>query len=180
MTAQVFATRMEAKRIYYVGHSASPGALFPLTPALTLGKRILQRDSRFGPLNRPLSGLRHPLPLRGGEGKGEGAVSIASRFRGREQRGQPPDASPPASLASALATVLPAPEPPLARDLPMIPPLPFRRGEGRGEGSGLRFMGAKRVKMSGSSLPKGEGRGEGETDARPTGAPDVSTLPFPH
>ena len=62
-------------------------ALIPLSPALSLreraGVRIPRRDSRFAPLNRPLSGLRHPLPLRGGEGKGEGAVSIASRFRGR-------------------------------------------------------------------------------------------------
>jgi hypothetical protein len=56
---------------------------FPFTPALSLGEIIPRRDSRFESLNRPLSGLRHPLPLRGGEGKGEGAVSIASRFRGR-------------------------------------------------------------------------------------------------
>ena len=61
-------------------------AAFPLTPALSLGERIPRADSRFAPLNRPLSGLRHPLPLRGGEGKGEGAVSIASRFMGRESR----------------------------------------------------------------------------------------------
>ena len=45
--------------------------------------RIPRRDLRFAPLNRSLSGLRHPLPLQGGEGKGEGAVSIASKFRGR-------------------------------------------------------------------------------------------------
>jgi len=38
---------------------------------------------RIGTMNRPLSGLRHPLPLRGGEGMGEGAVSIASRFMER-------------------------------------------------------------------------------------------------
>jgi hypothetical protein len=51
--------------------------------------------------------------------------------------------------------LLPAPEPRFARKLPMIPPLPFRRGEGRGEGStyALGFRGAKRVKMSGRSLP---------------------------
>jgi hypothetical protein len=41
-------------------------------------------DSRFEPLNRPLSRLRHPLPLKGGEGKGEGAVHFQSRFMGRE------------------------------------------------------------------------------------------------
>jgi hypothetical protein len=62
-------------------------ARFPLTPALSPRERIPRRDSRFAPLNRPLSGLRHPLPLRGGEGKGEGAVLIASRFRGRETGG---------------------------------------------------------------------------------------------
>ena len=37
--------------------------------------------------------------------------------------------------------VLPPHEPPFARELPTIPPLPFRRGEGRGEGSNLRFQG---------------------------------------
>ena len=60
----------------------------------------------------------------------------------------------------------PAPEPRLARELPTIPPLPFRRGEGRGEGSDLGFRGAKRVKMSGDSLPEGEGRGEGKFDVQ--------------
>ena len=47
-------------------------------------------------------------------------------------------------LANRRAAVLPAPEPQLARDLPITPPLPFRWGEGRGEGAGLRFMGAAR------------------------------------
>jgi SAM-dependent methyltransferase len=42
-----------------------------------------------------------------------------------------------------------------AQPLPAIPPLPFRRGEGRGEGSvsGLRSSGGKRDKLSGVSLP---------------------------
>jgi hypothetical protein len=37
----------------------------------------------------------------------------------------------------------------------MIPPLPFRRGEGRGEGSAFAFAfrGTKCVKLSGGSLP---------------------------
>ena len=32
--------------------------------------------------NQPLSRLRHPLPLGGGEGKGEGAVDSIPGFRG--------------------------------------------------------------------------------------------------
>jgi len=44
----------------------------------------------------------------------------------------------------------------------MIPPLPFRRGEGRGEGSDLGFRDAKRVRMSGGSFPQGEDCGRGE------------------
>jgi hypothetical protein len=71
---------MAIKKIGYMFKQCGP---FPLTPALSPGERAAQKHSRFAPLNRPLSGLRHPLPLRGGEGKGEGAVSIASRFRGR-------------------------------------------------------------------------------------------------
>jgi anti-sigma factor RsiW len=61
----------------------------PLTPALSPseGDRIPRRDSRFAPLNYLLSGLRHPLPLEGGEGKGAGAASIASRFYERLQAG---------------------------------------------------------------------------------------------
>jgi len=45
-------------------------------------------------------------------------------------------------------------EPGSASELPTIPPLPFRRGEGRGEGSVFAsgFRGAKRVKWSGCSL----------------------------
>jgi hypothetical protein len=35
---------------------------------------------RIWGMNQPLSGLRHPLPLRGGEGQGVGAVSIALLF----------------------------------------------------------------------------------------------------
>ena len=38
---------------------------------------------RTGTMNQPLSCLRHPLPPWGGEGKGEGAVWIASGFMGR-------------------------------------------------------------------------------------------------
>jgi hypothetical protein len=58
--------------------------------------------------------------------------------------GQPPSAGESAAL-----------EPRFARELPTIPPLPFRRGEGRGEGStfALGLGAAKRVEMSGSSLP---------------------------
>jgi hypothetical protein len=44
-------------------------------------------------------------------------------------------------------------EPRFARELPTIPPLLFRRGEGRGEGSDLGFRSTKRVRMPGSSLP---------------------------
>src|ERR1035438_3541372 len=35
---------------------------------------------RIGTMSQLLSGFRHPLPLRGGERTGEGAVSIAWRF----------------------------------------------------------------------------------------------------
>ena len=45
-----------------------------------------------------------------------------------------------------------APEPRFARELPTIPPLPFRRGEGRSEGSDLGFRDAKRVRIQGGSL----------------------------
>jgi hypothetical protein len=64
---------------------AIPATKLPLLHEMEekAGEGIPRRDSRFAPLNRPLSGLRHPLPLRGGEGKGEGAVSNASRFKGR-------------------------------------------------------------------------------------------------
>jgi len=51
--------------------------------SLSLGVRIPRRDSRFEPPNCPLSRLRHPLPPRGGEGKGEGAVHLQCRFTGR-------------------------------------------------------------------------------------------------
>ena len=44
-------------------------------------------------------------------------------------------------------------EPRYVSKLPTIPPLSFRRGEGRGEGSALGLKSAKRVKMSGTSLP---------------------------
>src|ERR1035437_2486062 len=40
-------------------------------------------------------------------------------------------------MAGSATWLLPAPEPRFARDLPTIPPLPFRRGEGWGEGSVL-------------------------------------------
>jgi hypothetical protein len=57
-----------------------------------------------------------------------------------------------------------------ARVLPAILPLPFRRGEGRGEGSNLGSRGAKRVKWSGGSLPSPlpalRRRGEGEARRR--------------
>ena len=47
------------------------------------------------------------------------------------------------------------PEPRFARNLPSLPPLPFRRGEGRGKGSAvaLGFRGANRVKLSGILSP---------------------------
>jgi hypothetical protein len=66
---------------------------------------------------------------------------------------------------SAQTSGLPPHEPRFARELPTILPLPFRRGEGRGEGSDWWFRGTKRVSMSGRSRPKGEGRGEGEQSA---------------
>jgi tRNA(Ile)-lysidine synthetase-like protein len=47
------------------------------------GERIPRRGSCFEPLNHPLSRFRHPLPLRGGEGKGEGAVHFPFRFMGK-------------------------------------------------------------------------------------------------
>jgi hypothetical protein len=47
----------------------------------------------------------------------------------------------------------PAPEPRFARESPTILPLPFRRGEGRGEGSVLGFRDARRVRRSEGSLP---------------------------
>ncbi len=75
------------------------------------------------------------------------------------------------SAPPGLPAVLPAPEPRLARELPTIPPLPFRRGEGRGEGSDLGLRDAKRVRMSGGSLPGGEGRGEGEAFSLRPGRP---------
>jgi hypothetical protein len=57
--------------------------------------------------------------------------------------------SPPPRVASRC----PPHEP--CGDLATVPPLPFRRGEGRGEGSVFteRFRGAKRVKGTGRSLP---------------------------
>ena len=43
---------------------------------------------RIRTMNRPLSGLRYPLPFRGGggQGKGEEAISIKSRFAERTNR----------------------------------------------------------------------------------------------
>jgi len=66
----------------FPGMPASPKRCrqFSLSPR----ERIPRRDSRFAPLNRPLSGLRHPLPLRGGKGKGEGAVHSQGGLMGRE------------------------------------------------------------------------------------------------
>ena len=68
-------------------------------------------------------------------------------------------------------TVEAPPEPRFAKDLAMILPLPFRRGEGWGEESvcALGFRGAKRVNLSGEALPfrRGEGRGEGSACALP-------------
>lgn len=46
-----------------------------------------------------------------------------------------------------------APETRFARELPTVPPLAFRRGEGRGRCAfALGFRVAKRVKLSGGSL----------------------------
>ena len=46
-----------------------------------------------------------------------------------------------------------APEPRLARELPRIPPLPFRRGEGWGEGSVLAPVGLRQKNSLGPPLP---------------------------
>jgi hypothetical protein len=62
--------------------------------------------------------------------------------------------------------------PRLATDLPTIPPLPFRRGEGRGEGSDLSFRDATRVIMSSSYFSKGESQDEAEQSARSFGPLD--------
>ena len=43
----------------------------------------------------------------------------------------------------------------------------------------IKFRGAKRVKMSGDSLPEGEGRGEGERDVRTTGTAAISICKGP-
>src|SRR6266540_2518381 len=51
--------------------------LFPLTPALSLGERVPRTESRFEPLNHPLtrpSGTLSPARS-GGEGRGEGEVA---------------------------------------------------------------------------------------------------------
>ena len=67
--------------------------------------------------------------------------ALSLRERGNQR--QSLDSSGCAIIVEALARILPAPELRLASNLPTIPPLPFRRGEGRG-GSvlGLRFRGA--------------------------------------
>ena len=43
-----------------------------------------------------------------------------------------------------------------ARELPTIPPLPFRRGEGRGEGSDFGLRDSDRVRMSGELYREAE------------------------
>ena len=57
----------------------SPNAPAPAVPMESLPGLA----PRIAATNQPLSRLRHPLPLRGGEGKGEEAVSTTSSFMGR-------------------------------------------------------------------------------------------------
>ena len=77
MTAQGFVTRMAAKRICYVGHSVSPDALFPLTPALSLGEWEQRRQFLdISPSAGLADSLASVLPLPEGEGWGEGEEHV--------------------------------------------------------------------------------------------------------
>src|SRR5438552_13065608 len=66
-------------------------------------------------------------------------------------------------FSAARPAILPFHEPPFANGLARILPLPFPRGEGRGEGSlPVGRLGVQSSNLSGNSLPEGEGRSEGE------------------
>ena len=71
------------------------------------GDRMLQAPSRGERMNEPLSGLQPPLPPKGGERKGEGAVTLPSRSLASPAKDSLPPASPaqPASPAPPASTV---------------------------------------------------------------------------
>src|SRR5256885_3984682 len=67
-------------------------------------------------------------------------------------------------FSAARPVILPFHEPPFANGLATILPLPFPRGEGRGEGSfSVERSRVQCANLSGNSLPEGEGgvRGKG-------------------
>ena len=72
-----------------------------------------------------------------------------------------------------------APEPRFARNLPTVPPLPFRRGEGRGEGSGS--FGLSQIHHQPLKLPGSQSRRRPETHRRgqplQSGARNAKTAP---
>ena len=75
----------------------------------------------------------------------------------------------------ALLMILPAPEPAFKDGKDAFHRVPFILGEVRDavERVLTRFRGAKRVKMSGDSLPEGEGWGEGEGTVPSTMCPRI-------
>ena len=106
------------------------------------------------------------------------ALSLRERENHRQRIGKS-DAS---CMSGRRAAGLPAPEPRLVRGLPTIPPLPFRRGEGRGEGSDLGFRAAKRVQMAGDSLPAASNMlraGDGSRSVVDGGSHHASFMPLP-
>src|SRR5256885_16783662 len=70
-------------------------------------------------------------------------------------------------FSAARPVILPFHEPPFANGLATILPLPFPRGEGRGEGSfSVGRSGDQCANLSRNSLPEGEGQSEREGRAR--------------
>src|ERR1019366_9794464 len=88
----------------------------------------------------PLSGvLDHPTPFRWS--------FLRCPERPPATLCQPSGLCSAIEFASSCPNSSPLHEPRFARGLPTAPPLPFRRGEGWGEGADLGFKDAKRVKM---------------------------------
>ena len=155
--------------------------VFPTLPVTPPGFGVRQSSGALGLAD---SGAKAPEDRRGRLGKVFPLTPALSPSAGeRENLRQSVGVSGASGMSEGWAYWLPTPEPRLVRGLPTIPPLPFRRGEGRGEGSDLGFRTSKRVKMPGDSLPEGEGRGEREHAALPPRLLDLissATHPVTH